>query len=88
MKFPKVQECLDYFGIKETEPHRADKDAFLEAKIIWELIKIGKYPNFEAPDDIFEEEEDEDYEEDEFGCPDNGDDCEFCPNYEDCEDAS
>ncbi len=37
-KWPSVQECLDYFNIQETEPHRAAKDAELEAKIIVNLL--------------------------------------------------
>jgi DNA polymerase III epsilon subunit-like protein len=41
-KWPKVQECLNYFGIKETEPHRALGDAHLEAMIVDRLITLGK----------------------------------------------
>lgn len=40
-KFPSVQECLEYFGINEQEPHRAAKDAELEAQIIMCLIETG-----------------------------------------------
>jgi DNA polymerase III alpha subunit (gram-positive type) len=42
-KWPKVQECLDYFKIHENEPHRAFEDAKLEARIVWELIKLKKF---------------------------------------------
>ena len=42
-KWPKVTECLDYFHIHENEPHRAAADAKLEARIIYELIKLGKF---------------------------------------------
>lgn len=42
-KWPTVQECLNYFGIKEAEPHRAQEDAVLEARIIFEMIKKGIY---------------------------------------------
>ena len=42
-KWPTVQECLNYFGIKEAEPHRAQEDAVLEARIIYEMIKKGIY---------------------------------------------
>lgn len=38
-KWPKVQECLDYFQICENEPHRALSDTRLEAKIVYELYK-------------------------------------------------
>lgn len=37
-KWPKVQECLDFFGIDEREPHRALEDARLEAQVIYQLI--------------------------------------------------
>lgn len=40
-KFPSVQECLTFFGISEKEPHRAMKDAELEAQIILKLIETG-----------------------------------------------
>lgn len=40
-KWPSVQECLDYFGINEREPHRALDDARLEAQIIKKMIKSG-----------------------------------------------
>ncbi|MFO8017902.1 MAG: 3'-5' exonuclease [Promethearchaeia archaeon] len=40
-KLPSVQECLDYLGIKKQEPHRALRDAMLEAEIIKQMIKEG-----------------------------------------------
>jgi DNA polymerase III epsilon subunit-like protein len=43
VKYPKVQECLDFFELNEQEPHRALLDARQEAKIIVELIKRKKY---------------------------------------------
>jgi len=43
-KWPKVQECLDYFKINEKEPHRALGDVIQEGRIIVELIKLKKYP--------------------------------------------
>lgn len=43
-KWPTVQECLNYFKIRETEPHRAGGDVLLEARIIWEMIKSNQYP--------------------------------------------
>lgn len=42
-KYPKVEECLDYFEIDESEPHRASEDAKLEARIIHELYKRNLY---------------------------------------------
>jgi DNA polymerase III epsilon subunit-like protein len=42
-KWPTVQECLNHFGIKEQEPHRACGDAFLEARIVAEMVKLGYY---------------------------------------------
>ena len=40
-KWPKVQEAIDSFSWKIVEPHRALKDAKIEAKIIREMIKRG-----------------------------------------------
>lgn len=47
-KWPKVQECLNYFEIKEIEPHRASADAMLEARIVAELIKRNQYEVLES----------------------------------------
>ncbi len=45
-KWPKVQECLYYFDILETEPHRALEDALLEAEIMLRLIDLGYFSSF------------------------------------------
>lgn len=42
-KWPKVQECLDYFKMNKDEDHRAASDAKVEAEIIYKLIKLGRY---------------------------------------------
>jgi len=47
-KWPKVQECLNFWKIKEVEPHRASEDARLEAMIVAELIKSNNYELLES----------------------------------------
>jgi DNA polymerase III epsilon subunit-like protein len=47
-KWPKVQECLEYFKINEIEPHRAFDDARLEAMILIELIQRNEYEILES----------------------------------------
>jgi DNA polymerase III epsilon subunit-like protein len=42
-KYPKVQECLNYFEINVIEPHRAIEDAELEAQIVLCLMDAGAY---------------------------------------------
>ena len=42
-KWPKVQECLDYWAMNDIEPHRAGEDSFLEAKICLKLHELGKF---------------------------------------------
>jgi len=45
-KFPKAQEAWDYFfpGTGYIEEHRGYADAEMEAKILYEVIKMEKYP--------------------------------------------
>jgi len=45
-KWPKVQEAWDFFfpNINYTEGHRAADDAMHEAKILFELYKLGEFP--------------------------------------------
>ncbi len=42
-KWPKVQECLDYWDMNLVEPHRAGEDSFLEAKVCLKLFELGKF---------------------------------------------
>lgn len=44
LKWPKVQEALDYFEFDEVEKHLALEDAIQEAKIVRKLIELKKYP--------------------------------------------
>ncbi|MHA1611335.1 MAG: 3'-5' exonuclease [Promethearchaeota archaeon] len=42
-KWPKVQECLDFWSMNDIEPHRAGEDFFLEAKVCLKLFELGKF---------------------------------------------
>lgn len=43
LKYPKVQEAMDYFNIRAVEEHRAFSDCLYEALIVAELYDRGLY---------------------------------------------
>jgi len=43
LKYPKVSECMYFFNLKGKDLHRALEDARIEAQILLELRKKGRY---------------------------------------------